>query len=132
MNHTDPIADLIIRIHNAIMANKKSLLVPLSKIKVEIVKILKNEGYIADYKVDEKEFPPSIQISLKYLPGKKSVIEGIKRISKPGKRVYAGADHIPQVLDGYGVAILSTSQGLATGKECKQRQIGGEILMHIW
>lgn len=132
MNHTDPIADLLTRIRNALLVQKKSVSVPHSKIKVEIVKIFKQEGFIKDFKVNQSMFPAAIDVELKYLPGKKPVIEGLKRISKPGLRVYAPVDDIPKVLDGLGVALLSTHKGILTGKECKKRNVGGEVLLHIW
>ena len=131
MSHTDPIADMLTRIRNAIMAEKKDVDIPLSKIKLEISKIFKREGYISDYKV-EKEFPGKIVIDLKYKDKKNNVIEGLKKISKPGLRVYSDTDSIPEVLGGLGLAILSTSKGLMTGKECKKNRIGGEVLIYIW
>jgi small subunit ribosomal protein S8 len=140
MSHTDPIADMLTRIRNGAMAEHKDVIVPLSKIKREIAKVLKREGYISDYKIDKSEFPPHIIIDLKYkdkkantLVGKKdSVITGLKRVSKPGRRVYSGVEDIPKVLGGLGVALLSTSKGILTGKECEKRNIGGEVLLHVW
>jgi small subunit ribosomal protein S8 len=140
MSHTDPIADMLTRIRNGVMAEHKDVIVPLSKIKREIARVLKREGYIADYKIDKSEFPPQIIIDLKYkekkdknLAGKKgSVITGLKRVSKPGRRIYADVDEIPKVLGGLGVALLSTSRGILTGKECEKNNIGGEVLLHIW
>ncbi len=132
MNITDPIADMLTRIRNAIMANKKDVAIPLSKEKLEIAKILKNEGYIFNFKVDNSEFLAQIVVELKYKDKKNSVIEGLKRISKPGRRVYEKADSIPKVLSGLGVAILSTSKGIMTGRECEKNNVGGEVLLHIW
>lgn len=134
MSHTDPIADMLTRIRNAVMAEKKDVAMPLSKIKREIAKVLKKEGYIGDFKVDRNRFPSHIVINLKYENDntKNSVIEGIKRISKPGRRVYSGVESIPKVLGGLGVALLSTSQGILTGKECERRNIGGEVLLYVW
>lgn len=134
MSHTDPIADMLSRLKNAIMAEKKDVIVPLSKIKLEIAKLFKREGYISDFKVDKTGFPPMITIDLKYREKnqKGNVIENVKRVSKPGRRVYAGADSIPRVLGGLGVAILSTNKGLLTGKECEKHNIGGEVLLYIW
>jgi small subunit ribosomal protein S8 len=134
MSHTDPIADMLTRIRNAIMAEKKDVVVPLSRIKLEIAKIFKREGYISDFKVDRNAFPPIINIQLKYKDknNKENVIEGVKRISKPGRRVYAGADHMPKVLAGLGVALLSTNRGLLTGKECEKQNVGGEVLLYVW
>lgn len=132
MSHTDPIADMLSRIKNAILAQKKEVLVPLSKIKVEITKILKEEGYINDYKVLDSQFPPSLSIELKYKTPKQNAIEGVKRISKPGRRIYAEVNGIPKVLGGLGVSVLSTSKGLMTGKQCQENNIGGEVLLHVW
>lgn len=132
MTHTDPIADMLTRIRNAIAAEKKEVAIPLSKIKLEISKVFKQEGYITDFKVERKEFPARITIDLKYTDKKNNVIEGLKRISKPGRRVYVDVDEIPKVLGGLGVSVVSTSKGILTGKECKKKNVGGEILLHIW
>jgi len=132
MSHTDPIADMLSRIKNAIMAEHKDVIIPLSKTKQEISDVLKREGYISDYKIDKSEFPPRIIIDLKYKNKKENVIANVKRVSKPGRRVYAGVDKIPKVLGGLGVALLSTSKGILTGKECEKRNIGGEVLLHVW
>ena len=140
MNHTDPIADMLTRIRNAVMAEHKDVSIPLAKIKPEIARVLKREGYISDYKIDKSEFPARMLIDLKYkidkddraARKKESVIVGIKRISKPGRRVYAGAEDIPKVLGGLGVALLSTSRGILTGKECEKNNIGGEVLLYVW
>jgi small subunit ribosomal protein S8 len=140
MSHTDPIADMLTRIRNGALVEHKDVNLPLSKIKREIARVLKREGYISDYKIDKSEFPPHIIIDLKYkdkkdktLVGKKdSVITGIKRVSKPGRRVYAGVEDIPKVLGGLGVALISTSKGILTGKECEKHNIGGEVLLHVW
>jgi small subunit ribosomal protein S8 len=132
MAHTDPIADMLTRMKNAIMAEKKDVAIPLSTIKLEIAKILKEEGYISNFKVDKTQMPAQLFVELKYSSRKQNVIEGLKRISKPGRRVYTEVDSIPQVLDGLGVAIISTSQGIITGKECKKRNIGGEVLLYVW
>jgi len=132
MVHTDPIADMLTRVKNAIMAEKKDVAIPLSTIKLEIAKILKDEGYISNFKVDKTQLPNQLFVELKYSGKKQNVIEGLKRISKPGRRVYAEADSIPKVLDGLGVAVISTSQGVVTGKECKKRNIGGEVLLYVW
>lgn len=132
MAHTDPIADMLTRVKNAIMAEKKDVAIPLSTIKLEIAKILKDEGYISNFKVEKTQLPNQLFVELKYSSKKQNVIEGLKRISKPGRRVYTEADSIPQVLDGLGVAVISTSQGVVTGKECKKRNIGGEVLLYVW
>ena len=132
MAHTDPIADMLTRVKNAIMAEKKDVAIPLSTIKLEIAKILKEEGYISNFRVEKTQIPNQLFVELKYSSKKQNVIEGLKRISKPGRRVYTEVDSIPRVLDGLGVAVISTSQGIVTGKECKKRNIGGEVLLYVW
>ena len=132
MAHTDPIADMLTRMRNAIMAEKRDVAIPLSNTKLEIAKLFRTEGYIANFRVDKTQVPAQLFVELKYSGKKKNVIEGLKRISKPGRRVYAEADSIPKVLDGLGVAVISTSQGIITGKECKKRNIGGEVLLYVW
>ncbi len=132
MAHTDPIADMLTRMRNAIMAEKRDLAVPLSNTKLEIAKILRVEGYIANFRVDKAKVPAQLFIELKYSGRKQNVIEGLKRISKPGCRVYAQSGAIPKVLDGLGIAVISTSQGIVTGAECQKRGIGGEVLLHVW
>lgn len=129
---TDPIADMLIRIKNALMARHKSVIVPASKIKLEIVRILKEEGYIEDYKYIKEEPQPKIEIILKYDENKRPVIAGVKRISKPGRRIYKGYRDLPKVLDGFGIAIISTSQGIMTDHEARKRKIGGEVICEIW
>ena len=128
---TDPIADMLTRIRNAVGARHESVIIPASKEKVEIARILKEEGFINDYEV-EGEVQKNITISLKYGKNGQKVISGIKRISKPGLRVYAEADKLPRVLNGLGVAIISTSKGLLTDKEAKAQHIGGEVVAYIW
>lgn len=132
MSHTDPIADMLSRITNGIMAEKKEVAIPLSKIKVNIAKILKSEGYISNYKLEKSQFPPQMMVDLKYKGKKDNVIEGVKRVSKPGRRVYVGADNVPKVLGGLGVAVISTSKGLMTGSECEKNNLGGEVLLYVW
>jgi len=132
MAHTDPIADMLTRMRNAIMAEKRDVAIPLSNIKLEIAKILRAEGYIANFRVDKAKVPAQLFVELKYSGRKRNVIEGLKRISKPGCRVYAQSGAIPKVLDGLGIAVISTSQGIVTGAECQKRGIGGEVLLHVW
>ena len=132
MAHTDPIADMLTRMKNAIMAEKRDVAIPLSNTKLEIAKILRAEGYIANFRVDKAKVPAQLFVELKYSGKKQNVIEGLKRISKPGRRVYAQVDAIPKVLDGLGVALISTSQGIVTGRECQKRGIGGEVLLYVW
>jgi small subunit ribosomal protein S8 len=132
MAHTDPIADMLTRMKNAIMAEKRDVAIPLSNIKLDIAKIFKAEGYIANFRVEKAKVPAQLIVELKYSGRKQNVIEGLKRVSKPGRRVYAEKDGIPKVLDGLGVAVISTSQGIVTGKECQKRNIGGEVLLYVW
>lgn len=129
---TDPIADMLIRIKNALMARHKSVIVPASKIKLEIARILKEEGYIEDYRYIKEEPQPKIEILLKYDENKRPVIAGVKRVSKPGRRIYRGYRDLPKVLDGFGIAIISTSQGIMTDHEARKRKIGGEVICEIW
>lgn len=132
MSHTDPIADLLTRIRNAARVNKTVVEVPYSKVKEEIVKVIKKEGYISGYEVN-REFPSRLILKLKSRPGGKSnVIEGLERVSKPGRRVYTNVEDIPKVLGGMGVSVISTSKGIFTGKECQKNNVGGEILFNIW
>ncbi len=129
---TDPIADMLTRIRNANQMRYKEVEVPASKIKIEIAKILKEEGFINNYKVSKDSLPNMITMELKYGEHKERVITGLKRISKPGLRVYANALDVPKVLNGLGIAIISTSKGLMTDKEARKENIGGEVLAYIW
>jgi small subunit ribosomal protein S8 len=128
---TDPIADLLARIRNGAQAQKADMFVPYSRIKAEIIKILKQEGYITDYEVDTSAAHPRIKITNK-LVNRTSAITGLRRISRPGLRRYVGADEIPRVLGGMGVAILSTPRGVLSGREAKKQKVGGELLAYIW
>ncbi len=132
MSVTDPIADLLTRIRNANQMRYNEVVVPASNNKLEIVKILKDEGYITDYKVQKEEVQDNIVITLKYGQNKERVISGLKRISKPGLRVYAKAEEIPMVLNGLGISIVSTSKGIMTGKNARKENLGGEVLAYIW
>ena len=129
---TDPIADLLTRIRNANQMRYKEVVIPSSNLMLSIVKILKNEGYIANYKVEKDEVQDNILVTLKYGQNKERVISGLKRISKPGLRVYAKAEEIPTVLNGLGISIVSTSKGVMTGKEARKENLGGEVLAYIW
>ncbi|MCI4454194.1 MAG: 30S ribosomal protein S8 [Thermodesulfobacterium sp.] len=129
---TDPISDMLIRIKNALMARHKTVVVPGSKLKLEIARILKDEGYIEDYRVVEEKPQIKIEIVLKYDEKKRPVIAGIKRVSKPGRRIYRGYKELPRVLDGMGIAIISTSQGIMTDHEARKRRLGGEVICEIW
>ena len=128
---TDPIADLLTRIRNAMQVNKKEFFAPYSKIKSDIVAILKKEGYITDCELDNTETHPRLKVSLRYV-GKASAIVGLRRISRPGLRRYVGSEEIPRVLGGMGIAVLSTSRGVMTGHEARRQKIGGEILAYVW
>ena len=129
---TDPIADMLTRIRNANQMRYKEVEVPASKIKNEIARILKEEGFISDYKVKKNNVQDSLVLNLKYGDKKERVITGLKRISKPGLRVYAKAEEIPSVLSGLGIAIISTSKGMMTDKEARNESLGGEVLAYIW
>ncbi|MDD6323014.1 MAG: 30S ribosomal protein S8 [Bacilli bacterium] len=128
---SDPIADMLTRIRNANQLRYKEVEMPSSKMKEEIARILKEEGFIANYKVSENGAEKQIVLTLKYVK-KQRVITGLKRISKPGLRVYAKADEIPSVLNGLGIAIVSTSMGVMTGRDAKKKSLGGEVLAYVW
>ena len=129
----DPIADFLTRIRNAIKANHRILEVPSSKIKLEITKVLHEKGYIQNYKFQEEPKPGTIKIALKYNPDTKiSAIQHIERISKPGLRYYSGAKDLPRVLNGLGIAILSTNKGVMTDKEARNEKVGGEVLCYVY
>ena len=132
MTMTDPIADMLTRIRNANMVRHEKLEVPASNVKKEIAEILKREGFIRDVEYVEDNKQGIIRIFLKYGKDNERVITGLKRISKPGLRVYAKTDEVPKVLNGLGIALVSTSQGLLTDKEARAKQVGGEILAYIW
>ncbi len=129
---TDPIADLFTRIRNGIKAKHEKVLVPSSTVKVEIVKILKEEGYIDNFKFIEDGKQGLIEVVLRYSAEGKSAISGIERISRPGRRTYCGKDEIPSVLGGYGITIISTPQGVMTGRQSRSKGIGGEIICSVW
>ena len=129
---TDPIADMLTRIRNANVMRYKEVEVPASKIKVEIARILKEEGFISDYKIKKNNVQNIISLNLKYGQNKERVITGLKRISKPGLRVYATKDELPKVLGGLGIALISTSKGVMTDKEARKESLGGEVLAYIW
>ena len=128
---TDPIADCLTRIRNGARAQKPEVLVPYSRIKAEIARILKDEGYITDYSIDTSAAYPRIKITNK-MANRSSAIEGLRRVSRPGLRRYVGADEIPRVLGGMGLAILSTSRGVLSGREAKKQKVGGELLAYVW
>lgn len=129
---TDPIADMLTRIRNANQMKYIEVEIPASNIKIEIARILKEEGFISDYKIQEKDVQNMIILNLKYGQNKQRVINGLKRISKPGLRVYAKTDELPKVLNGLGIAIVSTSKGLMTDRDARNQQLGGEVLAYVW
>ncbi|WEG12660.1 30S ribosomal protein S8 [Pullulanibacillus sp. KACC 23026] len=129
---TDPIADMLTRIRNANNVRHESLEVPGSKLKREIAEILKQEGFIKEVEYVEDNKQGMIRIFLKYGPNQEKVISGLKRISKPGLRVYAKADEVPRVLGGLGIAIVSTSKGILTDKDARKQSVGGEVLAYVW
>lgn len=129
---TDPISDYITRVRNAIMAGHRIVEIPSSNMKKEITKILFEKGYILNYKFEDEKFPPVIKIALKYHPVTKlSAINSLKRVSRPGLRKFVGVDELPRVLNGLGIAIISTSSGLMTDKEARKQNVGGEVICYI-
>ena len=129
---TDTIADMLTRIRNANSMGYEEVTVPASKLKIELAKILKEEGFIKEYKVVSENVEKNILLTLKYGNKKERVITGLKRISKPGLRVYVKSDEVPKVLNGLGIAIISTSKGIMTDKEARKQNLGGEVLAYVW
>jgi small subunit ribosomal protein S8 len=129
---TDPIADMLTRIRNANRARHERAVMPTSRMKEEIARILKEEGYISDFHVEKGESYDSLVIELKFGRNREAVITDLERVSRPGRRVYAGRDRLPKVLGGMGTAIVSTSQGLVTSKTAAERGVGGEVICHVW
>ena len=132
MSMSDPLADMLTRLRNAVMVKFDSVQMPSSSVKVGIAKVLKEEGYIRDYKIINETIQDVLKIDLKYGPNKEAVITGLKRISKPGLRKYTKVDDIPTVLNGFGIAIISTSKGVVTDKTAKALNSGGEIICEVW
>mgnify|MGYP001168972130 FL=1 len=133
MSVSDPIADMLTRIRNAIMIGRDSVIVPSSKIKLDILQILKEEGFLSDFRISEdKDNEESISVDLHYWSRGDAAISGLKRISKPGLRAYVGKDDIPYVQGGRGIVVLSTNQGVMTGIKAKNAGVGGEVLFHVW
>ena len=133
MSMTDPIADMLTRIRNGLSAEHDTVVIPSSKMKIEIARILKQEGYINNYSVEgDTAKDKIITIELKYGPDKQKVISGLKRISKPGLRVYAKGESVPRVLNGLGIAIISTSKGLMTDRDARKAHLGGEVVAYVW
>ena len=132
MTMTDPIADMLSRVRNANNAHHDTVSMPSSKLKVNIATILKQEGYIADFAVEDARVGKTLTIELKYGPSRERSISGIRRVSKPGLRIYAKSTNLPRVLGGLGVAIISTSQGLLTDRQATEKGVGGEVLAYVW
>ncbi len=129
---TDPIADMLTRIRNGLRAKHDSVQVSSSGLKKEIARILSEEGFVGEVKLDQGENARNIEVALKYVEGREPVIRRIERVSKPGRRVYCGKDDVPVVLNGLGVAIVSTSQGVLTDRRCRELGVGGEIICQVW
>jgi small subunit ribosomal protein S8 len=129
---TDPIADMLTRVRNANSASKETVSIPSSRKLVEIARILKEEGYIVDYEVLDAAPVNELRVILKYGPKKEKTIRGLKRISKPGLRVYAGKDDLPRVLGGLGTAVISTSKGVMTDRDARKEGVGGEVIAYVW
>ncbi|MCP3982614.1 MAG: 30S ribosomal protein S8 [bacterium] len=132
MSMTDPIADLLVRVRNALQAKHETVDIPMSRVKVEIVKILAAEGYVDGYSEVEAKPRNLIRVELKYVGQGDKAINGLERVSRPGRRIYCGKSEIPKVLNGLGVNILSTSRGIMTGRACRDAGLGGEILCQVW
>ena len=129
---TDPIADMLTRVRNALAVNKETVEIPSSNMKKAIADIMLQEGYVSDVKLEDDGFSGKLVITLKYAGKKKSVINSLKRVSRPGLRVYAGVEDMPKVMDGLGIAIISTNKGVMTDKQAKAANVGGEVLCYIW
>ncbi len=129
---TDPVADLLTRIRNAVLVKHPLVDLPSSKLKVAMVELLKKEGYIVDYRVVEDDRQGRLQIRLKYDSKKNGVIQGLKEVSKPGRRVYVKHNEMPKVLNGLGMAVISSTHGIMTGRECKRKRLGGEWICSVW
>jgi small subunit ribosomal protein S8 len=132
MTMTDPIADMLTRLRNGNAAYHDQIVMPSSKIKIEIAKVLKQEGYVSDYSIEDGEVGKVLKVDLKYGPNREKTISGVRRISKPGLRVYAKKEALPRVLGGLGIAIISTSSGLLTDRAAHRAGIGGEVLAYVW
>jgi small subunit ribosomal protein S8 len=129
--NTDPVADMLARIRNALLAHHEAVEIPFSKLKVRIAEILKQEGYVNDFAINT-EFPASLRIQLKYGEGREPAIVGLRRTSRPGRRVYVRHQRIPHVLNGMGISIISTSHGVVTDRDARKNSVGGEILCEVW
>jgi small subunit ribosomal protein S8 len=129
---TDPIADMLTRMRNTLLIRTEKVDIPASRMKVELAKILKEEGFIKSYKIIKDKKQGMLRVTLKYTTDNSPVISGLKRVSKPGRRVYAGKDEVPKVMDGVGIAILTTSMGVLSDKSCRREGVGGEVLCYVW
>lgn len=129
---TDPIADMLTRMRNTLLIRTEKVDIPASRMKVELAKILKEEGFIKSYKIMKDKKQGMLRVTLKYSMDNKPVISGLKRISKPGRRVYAGKTEVPRVMDGVGIAVLTTSKGVLSDKACRREGVGGEVLCYVW
>ncbi len=129
---TDPIADMLTRVRNAILIKNEKVDIPASKIKVEIAKILKEEGFIKSYKIIKDKKQGILRVTLKYTSDNESIISGLQRISKPGRRVYVGKSEMPKVMGGVGIAIVTTPKGILSDKDCRREGVGGELLCYVW
>lgn len=132
MSAQDPVADMLAKVHNAAIARHENVDIPSSKMKVEILKILKSEGYITSYKIVEEGGHSVLRVALRYDNNSNPIIHGMKRISTPGRRVYSGYKELPRIFNGYGTVIVSTSSGVVTGKVAKEKMIGGELICSVW
>lgn len=132
MAMSDPLADMLTRVRNACMVKFETVDIPLSKVKVYVAKILKEEGYINDYHIQEDGVQGVLRVDLKYGQNKEKVITGIRRVSKPGRRIYVDADNIPKVMSGLGVGIISTSKGVMSDRQARKMRVGGELLCEVW
>ncbi len=132
MSMTDPIADFLTRIRNGLRADHELVDIPASKFKVELARILREQGYIEDYATEPARVGEALRVTLKYTEGRQPVISGMSRVSKPGRRTYVDHTHIPKVLGGMGTAILSTSKGVMTGHEARRQGVGGEVVAYVW
>jgi small subunit ribosomal protein S8 len=129
---TDPIADMLTRIRNSVLIKAEKVDIPASRLKVEIAKIMKEEGFIKSYKIIKDKKQGVLRVTLKYTPDNRPIVEGLKRISKPGRRVYVGKDEVPSVVGGMGIAVVTTPKGILTDKTCRREGVGGEVLCYIW
>ena len=132
MAMSDPLADMLTRVRNACMVNFDSVEMPLSKLKVSVAKILKEEGYINDYHIQKNDVQGVLRLDLKYDQSNDKVIIGLRRVSKPGRRLYLNADNIPKVMSGLGIGIISTSKGVMTDRQARKMRVGGELLCEVW